>query len=277
MSELSEINESEEIMRLLEASDDMPFRSLAKIADLDPDTDFRHADLSKLDLSDEDLHGFDLTGANLSEAHLKGANLESVNFMGANLEAADLRGANLSGATLAFANLTDAKLENIRGTDNVVAWHWAHGVPSGIFEQLAQIRISLPVIGLIPEKILPSRGRIIVRPIHSSIGKQRPQEGYVVAVGEGKEIENGRFLPPTVKAGEVVFFGPVAFNKIRLEGENHLIMREDDILGVLNKTEQGWVAEPRPALHHWIHYRSSGSLARYRERISRILSFNAKI
>jgi len=55
----------------------------------------------------------------------------------------------------------------------------------------------------------------------------------VVAVGKGKTTEDGKLLPPDVKAGDRILFGKYAGSEIKLEGEEHLILREDDILGIL--------------------------------------------
>jgi len=55
----------------------------------------------------------------------------------------------------------------------------------------------------------------------------------VVAVGKGKMTEDGKLISPDVKAGDRILFGKYAGSEIKLEGEEHLILREDDILGVL--------------------------------------------
>ena len=63
--------------------------------------------------------------------------------------------------------------------------------------------------------------------------KERPQEGKVVAVGPGKWDENGKRIPLEVKNGDRVLFGKYAGNEIRIDGMEHLIMKEDDILGIM--------------------------------------------
>jgi chaperonin GroES len=63
--------------------------------------------------------------------------------------------------------------------------------------------------------------------------KEKPQEGKVVAVGKGKVGDDGKLQPLDVKKGDKVLFGKYAGTEIKLDGEDHLIMREDDILGVL--------------------------------------------
>jgi chaperonin GroES len=63
--------------------------------------------------------------------------------------------------------------------------------------------------------------------------KEKPQEGKVVAVGKGKMTEQGKLLVPDVKAGDKILFGKYSGSEVKIEGEEHLILREDDILGVL--------------------------------------------
>ena len=63
--------------------------------------------------------------------------------------------------------------------------------------------------------------------------KEKPQEGKIVAVGKGKVGEDGKVQPLDVKKGDRILFGKYAGTEIKLEGEDHLILREDDILGVL--------------------------------------------
>jgi chaperonin GroES len=65
--------------------------------------------------------------------------------------------------------------------------------------------------------------------------KEKPQQGEVVAVGKGKKTEDGKVIPMDVKPGDKVLFGKYAGTEIKLEGQDYLIMREDDILGVVEK------------------------------------------
>jgi len=62
--------------------------------------------------------------------------------------------------------------------------------------------------------------------------KEKPQEGKVVAVGPGKQ-EDGKVIPLGVKAGDKILFGKYSGTEIKLDGEEHLIMKEDDILGII--------------------------------------------
>ena len=63
--------------------------------------------------------------------------------------------------------------------------------------------------------------------------KEKPQEGVVVAAGKGKVTPEGTVLPLDVKAGDKVLFGKYAGSEIKVDGKEYLIMREDDILGVV--------------------------------------------
>lgn len=65
--------------------------------------------------------------------------------------------------------------------------------------------------------------------------KEKPQEGSVVAVGEGKKLDNGQRQAMDVKAGDKVLFGKYSGSEIKMEGEEFVILREDEILGVVAK------------------------------------------
>ncbi|MFN0121334.1 MAG: co-chaperone GroES [Blastocatellia bacterium] len=92
--------------------------------------------------------------------------------------------------------------------------------------------------------IRPLNDRIIVRRVEESdqmrgglyipeTAKEKPQEGDVIAVGSGKLLENGNRVPMDVKAGDKVLFGKYSGTEIKLDGEEYLILREDDILGIV--------------------------------------------
>jgi chaperonin GroES len=96
----------------------------------------------------------------------------------------------------------------------------------------------------LPMKIRPLGDRILVMRIKEEdktkggiiipdTAKEKPQEGKVVAVGKGKMTEAGKLVAPDVKAGDRILFGKYSGSEVKLEGEEHLILREDDILGVL--------------------------------------------
>jgi len=75
-----------------------------------------------------------------------------------------------------------------------------------------------------------TKGGIII----PDTAKEKPQEGKVVAVGKGKYTDEGKLIPIEVRAGDKILFGKYSGSEIQLEGEDHLIMREDDILGILD-------------------------------------------
>ena len=94
-------------------------------------------------------------------------------------------------------------------------------------------------------KVKPLHDRVIVKRIEEEektkggiiipdTAKEKPQEGKVVAVGDGKLLENGKKQPMAVKKGDRVLFGKYAGTEIKLEGEEHIIMREDDIIAVID-------------------------------------------
>jgi chaperonin GroES len=63
--------------------------------------------------------------------------------------------------------------------------------------------------------------------------KEKPQEGEVVAVGKGKRLEDGKVVALDVQKGDRILFGKYSGSEIRLDGEEYMIMREDEILGIL--------------------------------------------
>ncbi|MBU0568120.1 co-chaperone GroES [bacterium] len=63
--------------------------------------------------------------------------------------------------------------------------------------------------------------------------KEKPQEGTVIAVGPGKTNDKGEKIPMEVKAGDKILFGKYSGTEVKLEGEDYLIMHQDDILGIL--------------------------------------------
>jgi chaperonin GroES len=94
-------------------------------------------------------------------------------------------------------------------------------------------------------KIRPLHDRVIVKRIEEEektkggiiipdTAKEKPAEGKIVAVGDGKLLENGKKQPLEVKKGDKVLFGKYAGTDINIEGEEHLIMREEDIIAILD-------------------------------------------
>ena len=74
-----------------------------------------------------------------------------------------------------------------------------------------------------------SKGGIII----PDTAKEKPQEGKVIAVGKGKYNDDGKLIPLEVKAGDSILFGKYAGSEVKFLGDEHLILREDDILGIL--------------------------------------------
>jgi chaperonin GroES len=66
--------------------------------------------------------------------------------------------------------------------------------------------------------------------------KEKPQEGEVIAAGKGKKTDKGELIPLDVKAGDRILFGKYSGTEIKLEGEEYLIIREDEVLGVIEAT-----------------------------------------
>jgi len=93
-------------------------------------------------------------------------------------------------------------------------------------------------------KIRPLGDRILVKRIKEEdktkggifipdTAKEKPQEGRIVAVGKGKMTEAGNLVVPEVKAGDTILFGKYSGSEVKVDGEEHMIMREEDVLGVL--------------------------------------------
>ena len=68
--------------------------------------------------------------------------------------------------------------------------------------------------------------------------KEKPQEGEVVAVGKGKRLDDGKLVPLDVKVGDRILFGKYSGSEIKLDGEEYMIMREDEVLGILEGAAQ---------------------------------------
>ncbi|HEY5382532.1 MAG TPA: co-chaperone GroES [Acidobacteriaceae bacterium] len=73
------------------------------------------------------------------------------------------------------------------------------------------------------------RGGIII----PDSAKEKPQQGKVISVGKGKSNDEGKVFPLDVKAGDTILFGKYSGTEIRLDGEEYLIMREEEVLGIL--------------------------------------------
>jgi chaperonin GroES len=95
-------------------------------------------------------------------------------------------------------------------------------------------------------KFRPLHDRILIRRIEDAAktaggiiipdsAKEKPHQGEVIAVGTGKRTEDGKVYTPDVKKGDRILFGKYSGSEIKLDGEEQLILREDEILGVLEK------------------------------------------
>ncbi|WP_027356595.1 co-chaperone GroES [Desulfofundulus thermocisternus] len=95
-------------------------------------------------------------------------------------------------------------------------------------------------------KIRPLGERVVVKPLPSEektkggivlpeTAKEKPQEGEVIAVGPGRLLDNGTRVPVDLKVGDRVLFSKYAGNEVKIDDEEYLIMREADILGVIEK------------------------------------------
>ena len=93
-------------------------------------------------------------------------------------------------------------------------------------------------------KIRPLHDRILVKRVDSeekSAGgiiipdnaKEKPMEGKIIAVGHGRRLDDGSLVKPEVKVGDSVLFSKYAGSEIKLDGIEHLVMKEDDLLGVI--------------------------------------------
>ena len=95
-------------------------------------------------------------------------------------------------------------------------------------------------------KIRPLYDRVVVKRVEDKetttagglfipdSAKEKPQEGEVVAVGKGKRLENGSVVALDVQAGDRILFGKYSGSDIKLDGQEYMIMREDEILGILD-------------------------------------------
>jgi chaperonin GroES len=94
--------------------------------------------------------------------------------------------------------------------------------------------------------IRPLRDRIVVRRVEEvektrggiiipDSAKERPLEGNVVAVGSGKQLEDGTVVQLDVKAGDRILFGKYAGTEIKVDGVEHIILREEEVLGIIEK------------------------------------------
>lgn len=102
----------------------------------------------------------------------------------------------------------------------------------------------------VPMKFRPLHDRVVIRRAEGDIkskggiiipdtAKEKPQEGEVIAVGPGARDENGALVLLDVKAGDFILFGKWSGTEVKIDGEDLLIMKEADIMGVIDKSETG--------------------------------------
>ena len=96
-------------------------------------------------------------------------------------------------------------------------------------------------------KIRPLYDRVVVKRVEDTeaamqgglyipdSAKEKPQEGEVVAIGKGKRLDDGKLVALDVQVGDRILFGKYSGSDIKLDGEEYMIMREDEILGILDK------------------------------------------
>ena len=85
------------------------------------------------------------------------------------------------------------------------------------------------IVKRIEEQEQTSAGGIII----PDSAKEKPQEGKVIAVGKGKVNDDGKVVPLDVKAGDRILFGKYSGSEIKIDGEEHLILREEEVLGIV--------------------------------------------
>jgi chaperonin GroES len=98
-------------------------------------------------------------------------------------------------------------------------------------------------------KVKPLHDRILIKRVEEKetikggiiipdTAKEKPQEGEVIGVGGGKKTEDGKVIPLDVKAGDRILFGKYSGTEIKIDDEEYLIIREDEVLGIIEATKQ---------------------------------------
>ena len=98
-------------------------------------------------------------------------------------------------------------------------------------------------------KVKPLHDRILIKRVEEKetikggiiipdTAKEKPQEGEVIAVGGGKKTEEGKVIPLDVKAGDRILFGKYSGTEIKIDDEEYLIIREDEVLGIIEAAKQ---------------------------------------
>src|SRR5690606_19098014 len=121
--------------------------------------------------------------------------------------------------------------------------HW-HPLCNQTHEFFCLNDLQHPILRREPMKIRPLHDRVIVKRLEEKeqvkggiiipdTAKEKPQQGEVIAVGNGKILDNGQRVTPEVKVGNRVLFGKYSGNEVKIEDQEYLIMREDEILGIV--------------------------------------------
>ncbi|MCS7152037.1 MAG: co-chaperone GroES [Endomicrobia bacterium] len=95
-------------------------------------------------------------------------------------------------------------------------------------------------------KVKPLGDRVLVKPLEEKevkkgniiipdTAKEKPQQGEVIAVGKGKVTEDGKLIPMEVKTGDKVLYGKYSGTEIKIDGQEYLILHQDDILGIIEE------------------------------------------
>jgi chaperonin GroES len=98
-------------------------------------------------------------------------------------------------------------------------------------------------------KIRPLQDRIVIKRLEGETvtkggiiipdsAKEKPIEGRVIAVGNGKWLKNGKARPVDVKVGDIVLFGKYSGNEVKIDGEEHMLLRESDVIAVMRSGEE---------------------------------------
>lgn len=95
-------------------------------------------------------------------------------------------------------------------------------------------------------KLRPLGDRVLVKAVEKKdeirggliipdTAKEKPQEGEIIAAGKGKIAEDGKLIPMDVKAGDLILYGKYSGTEVKIDGQEYLIMHQDDILGIVEK------------------------------------------
>jgi chaperonin GroES len=145
-----------------------------------------------------------------------------------------------------LARVTDRRVSNRRRL--ATQWQFSHSKQSVTIENLNRESERSKIA--MATSIRPLNDRIIVKRLEEQeqmrgglyipdTAKEKPQEGEVLAVGNGKLLENGTRIAIDLKVGDRVLFGKYAGTEVKLDGEELLILREDDVLGVVQSAAKG--------------------------------------